>query len=105
MHTQPLIDKWQFREKGSVEWLPAWVPGCVHTDLMALGHIPDPFAGDNELQVQWVADRDWEYRISFQIDPELLAEEHIVLVCDGLDTLASLGLDGQMLGDADNAFV
>jgi beta-mannosidase len=104
MHTQSLIDKWQFREKGTTDWLPAWVPGCVHTDLMALGRIPDPFVGDNEIHVQWVAEREWEYRISFQIDPELLAEEHIFLVCDGLDTLADVTLDGQVVGHAENAF-
>jgi beta-mannosidase len=104
MHTQSLIDKWQFREQGTVEWLPAWVPGCVHTDLIALGRIPDPFAGANELQVQWVADRDWEYRTGFQIDPELLAEERVFLVCDGLDTLADVTLDGSEVGHAENAF-
>ncbi len=62
MLEQPLSGEWQFRELGSDEWLPAHVPGCSHADLLALGRIPDPFAADNELYVQWVAERDWEYR-------------------------------------------
>ncbi len=28
--------------------VPATVPGCVHTDLLAAGLIPDPFRDDNE---------------------------------------------------------
>ncbi len=48
MNTQSLAGQWQFRQAGTDEWLPATVPGGVHTDLLALGTIPDPFVGDNE---------------------------------------------------------
>ena len=41
MNTQSLAGKWQFRQAGTDEWLPATVPGGVHTDLLALGRIPD----------------------------------------------------------------
>jgi beta-mannosidase len=104
MHTQSLTGQWQFREKGSDEWLPAHVPGSVHTDLLALGRIPDPFVADNELHVQWVAEHDWEYRLVFHADPELLAEERIFLVCDGLDTLADATFNCRPVGHAENAF-
>jgi len=104
MHTHSLTEKWQFREKGTEAWLPAQVPGSVHTDLLTLGRIPDPFVADNELRVQWVAERDWEYRLLFQADPRLLAEEHVYLVCDGLDTLADVTLNGQPVDHAENAF-
>lgn len=93
-----------FREAGSEEWLPAQVPGSVHTDLMSLGRIPDPFVADNELHVQWVAERDWEYRVLFQLTPELAAQERIFLVCDGLDTLADVYFNGSFLGRAENMF-
>ncbi len=39
---------WQVAITGSEEWLPATVPGCVQTDLLAAGRIPDPFFRDNE---------------------------------------------------------
>lgn len=71
---------------------------------MAIGLIPDPFVADNEKRVQWVAENDWEYRRAFMPDPELLAEEYIFLVCDGLDTLAEVSLNGQLLGKTDNMF-
>ena len=65
MEKTSLSGAWEFRQAGTEEWLPAAVPGGVHTDLLALGRIPDPFVGDNEKRVMWVAEADWEYRRSF----------------------------------------
>ena len=104
MYTQPLTGAWQFRQAGTDEWLPAQVPGGVHTDLLALGRIPDPFVADNEKRVLWVAESDWEYRRTFDADAALLAKEKVFLVCDGLDTLAEVRLNGHLLGKTDNMF-
>lgn len=104
MQIQTISGAWQFRQAGMGEWLPARVPGGVHTDLLAAGRIPDPFAGDNEKSVQWVAESDWEYHCSFSCPSALLAEEQVWLVCDGLDTLAAVSLNGQLLGRTDNMF-
>jgi beta-mannosidase len=104
MQTQSLNGNWQFRQFGTDEWLPATVPGGVHTDLLALSKIPDPFVGDNELKVMWVAESDWEYRYTFTPDAALLAQAKIALVCDGLDTIADVTLNGKLLGHAENMF-
>jgi beta-mannosidase len=114
MYIQSLSGQWRFRQSAlpaasgpgarSHEWLPAQVPGSVHTDLMTAGRIPDPFVGDNEKRVQWVAESDWEYQRGFTAHPELLAEKRVFLVCDGLDTLAEVFLNGQSLGKTDNMF-
>jgi beta-mannosidase len=104
MKIQSLTGAWEFRQAGAEEWLPACVPGGVHTDLLALGRIPDPFVGDNEKRVQWVAKSDWEYRYQFAAVPDLLRQPHIWLVCDGLDTLATVSLNGRELGRAANMF-
>ncbi len=104
MKIQSLTGEWHFRQGGTDEWLPATVPGGVHTDLMALGRIPDPFVGDNEKHVQWVAEADWEYRTQFVAAPELLQQPHIWLVCDGLDTLAAVSLNGRTLAHTNNMF-
>ena len=104
MKTLTLSGAWQFRQAGTEDWLPATVPGGVHTDLLALGKIPDPFVADNELKVMWVAETDWEYRRAFTVDKGLLAEPNLSLVCDGLDTLADVYLNGEYLGHADNMF-
>jgi beta-mannosidase len=104
MLSQILSGTWQFKQTHTDDWLPAQVPGGVHTDLLALERIPDPFVGDNEKKVMWVAEQDWEYRRTFTVDPGLLAEEKVFLVCDGLDTLAEVRLNGQPLGHAENLF-
>lgn len=104
MKIQSLAGAWEFQKVGTGEWFPACVPGGVHTDLLALGRIPDPFIGDNELHVQWIAESDWIYRRSFRCSPELLAEEKVFLVCDGLDTLATILINGQEIGRAENMF-
>jgi beta-mannosidase len=104
MRIQALAGRWQFRQAGTEEWLPANVPGGVHTDLLALGLIPDPFVADNEKRVQWVAESDWVYRNIFRCSPELLAEEKTVLVCEGLDTFATVILNGHELGHTGNMF-
>ncbi len=104
MKIQTLTGTWRFRQVGTDDWLPATVPGGVHTDLLALGRIPDPFVGDNEKKVQWVAEADWEYRTQFSAAPELLQQSHIWLVCDGLDTLATVSLNGGELGQTNNMF-
>ena len=66
MFSQSLAGFWHFRQSGQDAWLPATVPGGVHTDLMAAGRIPDPFVGDNEVRVAWVAESDWEYRRGYE---------------------------------------
>ena len=104
MKIQSLTGKWQFQKVGGEEWLPANIPGTVHTDLMASGRIPDPFAADNEKRIQWIAESDWVYRNSFACTDELLSEEKVFLVCDGLDTLATVVLNGHELGHTDNMF-
>src|SRR3990172_5644181 len=104
MIIQSLAGAWGFRQAGAEEWLPASVPGGVHTDLLALGRIPDPFMGDHEKRVQWVAESDWEYRYQFVAVPDLLRQPHIWLVCDGLDTLATVSLNSREVGCAGNMF-
>lgn len=104
MELQSLNGTWEFSQIGKEEWLPGEVPGGVHTDLLRLGRIPDPFVGENELEVVWVTEADWEYRRSFTPEAALLAQERVYLVCEGLDTLAEVSLNGQPVGETRNMF-
>ncbi|TVR40397.1 MAG: glycoside hydrolase family 2 protein, partial [Bacteroidia bacterium] len=85
-------------------WYPARVPGTIHTDLQHNGLIPDPFYGCNELDLQWVGQRDWSYRNTFRLDEQLLSNENISLVFEGLDTYATVYLNGVKLLEANNMF-
>lgn len=96
---------WTFGEAGSRRTLPAEVPGCVHLDLLRNGSIPDPFFGSNELGLQWIEERDWSYTTRFGASADLLANEEIELVAEGLDTLATVRLNGKEIARSDNMFV
>lgn len=104
MKVLSLDGAWEFRRVGEEEWLPATVPGTNFTDLLANGRIPDPFVADNEAKVQWVVESDWEYRRGFSVDEEMLAHEGVWLECEGLDTLATLWVNGRKVGTAENMF-
>ena len=103
----PILDltqaRWQFRDTAAKSWLPARVPGCVHTDLRRARQIPDPFFGTNELGLQWIEERDWEYRAT--VAKTLLSESGIELVADGLDTVATVFLNGKKVAATDNMFI
>ena len=97
---------WSFRDASRRSpWRPAVVPGCVHRDLRRHGLIPDPFWGTNEAELQWIEERDWEYRTRFAVPPALLEEEVVELVADGLDTVATVQLNGREVARTDNMFV
>ncbi|WP_298427818.1 glycoside hydrolase family 2 protein [uncultured Kordia sp.] len=96
---------WQFKQKvGDTTWRSASVPGNVYSDLLAHDKIPDPFLGSNELNVQWVPTKDWEYKTTFSLDEETLEKSHIELTFEGLDTYASIYLNDSLLGKTNNAF-
>ena len=116
MKSIDLTGAWQFRcddtegvVPGSVRnvtrWMPAVVPGTVHTDLMAAGKIPDPFHRKQELDVQWVDMARWIYRTTFRVPEDLLQERNIVLVADGLDTFASISINGTRVGTSSNMYI
>jgi beta-mannosidase len=98
LEATPLTDGWILRHEGRT--LPAAVPGCVHTDLLAAAVIPDPFLGRNETEVAWVGRREWTYERDLAGGES--GHEQTDLVFDGLDTVAEILLDGRPLGRVRN---
>ncbi|MFJ9777330.1 glycoside hydrolase family 2 protein [Kitasatospora sp. NPDC101157] len=88
---------WALQYEG--EHVPASVPGCVHTDLLNAGLIPDPFLAANENDVAWVGRRDWTY--TTRVAP-VSAHERTDLVFAGLDTAARITLGAAELGRTRN---
>ncbi|KAH8905861.1 glycoside hydrolase family 2 protein [Coniochaeta sp. PMI_546] len=101
------VDKnWEFRQgdKDDSKFLPVGqFPTNVHLDLLHHGLIPDPFIGKNELDVQWIGEAQWVYRTSFSAGtiPE---GAKAVLAFDGLDTFATVVLNGSTILETDNMF-
>jgi beta-mannosidase len=106
MRVLPLASAtWRFRDCSGSTWLPATVPGCVHTDLRRAGAIPDLLRGTNEAGVQWIDEHDWEYSAEFDAAASLLKEEVVELVADGLDTVATVRLNGAEVARTENMFI
>ena len=84
------------------EIYPAEVPGCVHTDLMAAGVIPDPYLDGNEAALRWMYGVDWRYATVLDADVLDLQlprpHEQVDLVFDGIDTVGTVRLRKTELG-------
>ncbi len=101
----PCNGEWSLQQAdGSGPTHSAVVPGCVHTDLLKVGVIPDPWFGDNEKDVHWVCLKDWAYQRDIDVPAALLQRRSVELICDGLDTLATVFINGTEVGRADNMF-
>ncbi len=84
--------------------IPATVPGVVHTDLLDASLIPDPYVGLNEGAQAWVGDQTWRYTTHIELaasDPAL-DDDHTDLVCEGLDTVATISVNGEVVGRTAN---
>lgn len=56
----------------------------------------------------WIENKHWEYRLNFDIAgsefEDILVEENLDLVFEGLDTFANISLNGRDIGSTDNFF-
>lgn len=96
---------WRMREADSQTWHSAHVPGSVYADLMADGTMPDPFRRENELDAFERMKKDYVYQRTFTVTEAQLAHAHVELVCEGLDTLAHVSLNGREIAFADNMHI
>ncbi|WP_239514260.1 glycoside hydrolase family 2 protein [Streptosporangium sp. 'caverna'] len=99
-----LHDGWTLSQVGSegsetgteagkeISRVAATVPGCVHTDLLAAGLIEDPYLDDNETRLTWIGRSGWDYETTFVWHAD--EHERTDLVCEGLDTVATVVLNG-----------
>jgi beta-mannosidase len=102
MQTATLNGSWEFRCLEEERWLDAIVPGGVYGDLLSADATDHPYDRDNELDVQWVATSDWEYRRTITLDEEFLDHERVILQCDGLDTVATVAVNDETVGTSEN---
>ncbi len=104
----PLTTGWQVHAASGpaqvgTDPIPATVPGVVHLDLLREGLIPDPYLDDNESALAWIGLVDWTYRTTISVTDEVLAAcARHDLVFDGLDTVATISLNGQAVAEVAN---
>ena len=112
----PLSSGWQWKlanangnehaNKNTVlqDWQPAsQFPSVIHLELLHIKQIPDPNIGENERLIQWVGEVDWVYRTSFPTPTH--TGQNAELVFEGLDTFATVTLNGQEILKSNNMFL
>ena len=70
---------------------PATVPGSIHTDLIAAGFIKDIRIDGSETEQEWIRNANSVYSARVH---GLGGAAHREIKCDGLDTLASVSVNG-----------
>ena len=104
MQTKRLNGQWTLINKGRGIRIAAAVPGDVYSHLLSAGQIPDPCYRDNESELQWIGESDWVYCRSFAVSKGLLANPHVLLRAEWLDTFARILLNGTLVAYTDNMF-
>jgi beta-mannosidase len=104
MQSIVLNGRWTLRKAGEESSIPATVPGEVYLDLLKAKKIPDPFYRDNEEGLQWIGESDWIYERTFKVSAAALKRDRVLLCCEGLDTLATIRINGKVLAKTDNMF-
>lgn len=98
-----LNTNWEFRKVGDENWMPAQVPGCVHTDLFKNGVIEDPLGMEGEEKCKWIESENWEYRTTF-LKSSLPQKQFYTIKFHGLDTYASVYLNDELILESRNMF-
>lgn len=96
---------WKFSQARTENWFSATVPGSVHQDLIANKIIEDPFYFDNELKQYWIEKTDWEYETTFNVSTDVLKNNRVNIVFEGLDTYAEVFLNGEKVLNTNNMFI
>ena len=88
----------------AVKSYQATVPGCCEMELVKAGEMPDPMFSTNALAFTALEGNQWLYTKTFACPPREPGER-MVLVFDGIDTLADVFLNGEKVGEADNMLI
>src|ERR1051326_3286055 len=87
--------------------IAAAVPGAIHLDLLEAELIPDPYLDRNEEQLGWIGRTDWRYEAEFHADDVSgtigdIGDKRVDLVALGLDTVAQVEVNGQVVATTRN---
>ena len=103
---QPLNHGWSLSTDTLNIDLQVDIPSEAHADLYVAGLIPHPYGeGDEEQQLQWIPQHQWDYTLTFDVDKKIWQKDNIDLIFNGLDTYADIWLNGQKILHSDNMFI
>lgn len=93
---------WKMNSREEETTYDAVIPGSVLSALLDAEAIPDPYDKMNEYAARDLFWKDYIFQRDFLVDETVLKEEHVELVCEGLDTLADVFINGRKVLYADN---
>ena len=91
-------------KKSNFKDIAAKVPGNVEIDLEREGIIEDPMIGTNVYDLRKYETYAWWYTRKFD-EPKLENGERVELVFDGIDCIADIWLNNQLIASIDNMLV
>ena len=113
--TLALDGKWEFKEYpasarmakdlDASPWYKTKVPSSIFTSLVSAGQITKKDVEQNPETLDWVSEKAWVFRKKFNAPLKLIKCSKIELVFDGLDTIATVWLNGKMVARTDNMFI
>ena len=96
-----VLNQFTMSYKGYPE-CPVGVPCSLLDTLYKNGWMEDPYYQDNAKHMEHIPDDVCSFKTSFEVNENFLKYEKMELVCDGLDTLCSVRVNGTEIGYADN---
>jgi beta-mannosidase len=97
------LTNWQLQYGGGT--IPAAVPGDITIDLYKAGIVKDPYFADNHKENDWIPREDFTYIVEFDTTEEMLTQECVQIVFDGIDVYSDIYLNNQLIGSTDNMFL
>lgn len=86
------------------DWIDVTVPGDVRAALVAAGRIEDPDRDPTDQLARWIDEKEWWYRFDLPAITDLGAGETVVLRFEGIDTFATVYVDGEVRAESTNMF-
>ncbi|MBP1573768.1 MAG: glycoside hydrolase family 2 protein [Oscillospiraceae bacterium] len=81
---------------------PCTVPCSVYKTLISVGKLDNPYWKENERVSTSVCDNDVSFTTSFTLSEDMLSQEKLELIFEGIDTLSDICLNGVHIASTDN---
>ena len=92
---------WQMQREGDPAHYPCSVRCSMYQTLLDAKVIEDPYYRENEAAAKQLSELGCCFSTAFR-RPECAETAHVTLCFDGIDTIAEIRLNGELLGRTDN---
>lgn len=99
---QSLNGQWNLKSCNTNKSIKGNVPGSVYADLLSVKLMPDPYYGENEEKVRELSLYDYEYSRDFEVTQNLLQSDKVMIVFEGIDTIADIYVNDTFIFNAEN---